>query len=65
MHKESKLAIIGGIMINCDEDVHDRFLPIHFEIRTLNDTEDLYESTFGKRQQTYWFWFKFSTWSEL
>lgn len=53
MSNDSKIAVIGGIMINCDEDVHDRFLPIHFEVRTLNDTEDLYETTFGQKSVTF------------
>ena len=30
----SQLALIGGIMINCDGDGTDMFLPIKFELRT-------------------------------
>ena len=30
----SKLAIVGGIMINCDGDGTDMFLPLKFEVRT-------------------------------
>ena len=30
----SKLALIGGIMINCDGDGNDMFLPIKFELRS-------------------------------
>ena len=34
MGPDSKLALIGGIMINCDGEGTDMFLPLHFEIRT-------------------------------
>ena len=30
----SKLAILGGIMLNCDGDGNDMFLPLKFEVRT-------------------------------
>ena len=43
-----KLAIIGGIMVNCDGDGTDRFLPLKFEIRTPGKTVDCYEEAFGK-----------------
>ena len=48
MSPKSKLAIFGGIMINCDNEGTDRFLPLKFELRA-NDgsTEDLFESVFG------------------
>jgi len=31
---KSKLAILGGIMINCDGDGTDMFLPMKFELKT-------------------------------
>jgi hypothetical protein len=34
MGEDSKLALLGGIMINCDGEGTDMFLPLHFEIRT-------------------------------
>lgn len=34
MGPDSKLALIGGIMINCDGEGTDMFLPLHFEIKT-------------------------------
>lgn len=45
---KSKLAIFGGIMINCDGDGNDMFLPLMFECRTNfgADKEDLFEKTF-------------------
>ena len=32
--QNSKLALIGGIMINCDGDGTDMFLPLKFEIKS-------------------------------
>ena len=32
MQKDSKLALIGGIIINCDIDGTDMFMPMRFEI---------------------------------
>ena len=49
MSQKSKVALIGGIMINLDGDGSDRFLPMHFELRTLTDSEDLFEATFGRK----------------
>ena len=51
MTEKSSLAICGGIMINCDGDRNDRFLPLKFEIRTLRKTEDMFEKVFGKRPE--------------
>lgn len=34
MTDKGSLAIFGGIMINCDGEGTDRFLPLKFEIRT-------------------------------
>jgi len=34
MTENSKLALIGGIIINCDVDGTDMFVPMNFEIRT-------------------------------
>lgn len=36
----SKLALIGGIMINCDGDRTDKFLPLKFEVRTKTEVTD-------------------------
>ena len=47
--KGSKLALLGGIIINCDDEGTDRFLPLKFEIRTTHGRKDLYEETFGIR----------------
>ena len=47
--KGSKLALLGGIIINCDDDGTDRFLPLKFEIRTTLGRKDIYEETFGIR----------------
>ena len=52
---KGSLAICGGIMINCDGDGHDRFLPLKFEIRTLKKTEDVFEEAFGKRVNNTYF----------
>ena len=49
MSGRGKLAVIGGIMINCDGVGNNRFLPLKFELRTLGKTTDLFEGTFGKR----------------
>jgi len=49
MSEKGSLAICGGIMINCDGDSTDRFLPLKFEIRTLKKREDVFEEAFGKR----------------
>jgi len=35
MSDKSKLAIIGGIMINIEGEGTDLFLPLKFEVRTL------------------------------
>ena len=49
MKGKGKLSILGGIMINCDGVGTDRFLPLKFELRSLEETVDLFEETFGKR----------------
>ena len=47
--KQSKLAIIGGIMINCDEFGSDRFVPLKFELLHKDGArDDLYQKTFGR-----------------
>ena len=48
MSGNGKLAIIGGIMVNCDGEGTDRFLPLKFEIRTKERTVDCFEEAFGK-----------------
>ena len=49
MSGKGKLAIIGGIMVNCDGVGTDRFMPLKFEIRTHEGAVDMYEEAFGKR----------------
>ena len=49
MTDTSKLAILGGIMINCDGTKTDRFLPLKFELRTLKTKTDMFEETFGHK----------------
>ena len=49
MSDRGSLAICGGIMINCDGDGTDRFLPLKFEIRTHKKKEDVFVEAFGKR----------------
>ena len=46
--KNSQLALVGGIMINCEGDKTDRFLPMMFELRTQDETKDVFEETFNK-----------------
>lgn len=48
MTDKGSLAIFGGIMINCDGDGTDRFLPLKFEIRKHSGTEDVFEKVFGR-----------------
>ena len=44
MGPNSKLALIGGIMINCVGEKTDMFLPLKFEIRNKDgESKDLYE----------------------
>ena len=43
----SKLALLGGIMINCDGEKTDKFLPLKFEIRTKAENRDVFEETFN------------------
>ena len=52
MYPGSRLVLIGGIMINCDGKGSDRFLPLKFEIRTKDSSENLYEKTFGYTKYT-------------
>ena len=47
MSPKSKLAIIGGVIINCDGPGTDRFLPLKFEIRKQHSTDDVYAKVFG------------------
>jgi len=39
--------LLGGIMINCDGEKTDKFLPLKFEIRQGVDNRDVFEDTFG------------------
>jgi hypothetical protein len=43
----SKVAIIGGIMINCDGKGNDMFVPLKFEIRTRFGSKDVFKQAFG------------------
>ena len=51
MTDKSTLALVGGIMINCDGEGTDRFLPLKFELRTLRGKTDVFEEAFGKRPE--------------
>jgi hypothetical protein len=53
MGPSSKLALIGGIMINCDGEGTDMFLPISFELRTNKGekSENFFDETYGKAAQ--------------
>lgn len=44
--KNSKLAIIGGIMLNCEGKRTDMFVPLKFEIRSQQGKTDLFDETF-------------------
>jgi len=44
MGDNSKIALLGGIIINCEGDGNDRFLPLKFEIQSKN----------GKRENLLW-----------
>ena len=48
MYGQSKLAIIGGIMINCDGEGTDVFQPVMFELRERHRTIDLFDTCFPK-----------------
>ena len=43
----SKLAIVGGIMINCDGNRNDLFLPLKFEVRSKTDIQNYSFECFG------------------
>jgi hypothetical protein len=49
MGSDSKLALIGGIMINCDGEGTDQFVPLSFEIRSNKGQTkvDVFEDCFG------------------
>jgi len=51
MSDKSTLALVGGIMINCDGEGTDRFLPLKFELRTLEGKTDVFEEAFGQRPE--------------
>jgi len=38
--------MVGGIMINCDGEKTDKFMPLKFEIRTKDSNRDVFEETF-------------------
>ena len=44
----SKIALIGGIMINCEGEGTDHFLPLKFDIRSPLTYNNLLEECFGK-----------------
>ena len=33
MSEKSQLCLVGGIMINCDEEAPDMFMPLRFEVQ--------------------------------
>ena len=39
--------MMGGIMINCDGDKTDKFLPLKFEIRNKESNRDVFKECFG------------------
>jgi hypothetical protein len=47
--KNSKIALIGGIMINCDDDDTDMFVPLMFEVRSNKGkiVTDLFDKAYG------------------
>ena len=48
MGQRSRLALIGGIMINCDGEGTDMFCPLMFEVTHQDGSKrDLYEKVFG------------------
>ena len=51
MGENSKLALIGGIMINCDGNCTDMFMPLSFDVISNkgSDKQALFERTFGKK----------------
>ena len=51
LSNNSKLAVLGGIMLNCDEDGTDRFVPLKFELRTKTEKTDIFVQTFGPRKK--------------
>ena len=42
MGPSSKLAICGGIMINCEGEKTDMFLPLQFDVRTKDTKTNLF-----------------------
>jgi hypothetical protein len=52
MTNKSKLAIIGGIKINMEGEGTDLFLPLKFEIRTLQQSFDLLPQIFGSMYES-------------
>jgi hypothetical protein len=49
--QKSQLVLLGGIMINCDGEGTDMFLPLSFEKRTKDGkTEDLFKECFPNNQ---------------
>lgn len=50
--ENSKLAIIGGIMINCAGNKTDMFLPLKFEVRQnkgSSQSKDLFKEAFDQK----------------
>ena len=39
--------MVGGIMLNCDGEKTDKFVPLTFEIVTKDKTRDCYKEVFG------------------
>ena len=53
MGPDSKLVLVGGIMINCDGEGTDMFLPMDFEIRSdKGETrQNIFDETYGSFSQ--------------
>jgi len=49
MGPSSKLAVCGGIMINCEGEKTDMFLPLQFDVRDKKQVTNLFYKTFGIR----------------
>jgi hypothetical protein len=50
MSKDSKLVLLGGIMINIDGEAADMFIPLNFSVENGKDgsVDDLMEKVFGE-----------------
>jgi len=52
MSEKSQLCLIGGVMINCDNDACDMFMPLKFEVRAKDGVSiDYLTEVFPDSQQ--------------